>query len=127
MPRTIAVTALAAALSLPLIVGATTANASCDARKNTGTLLGGVGGALLGNSVSRGGGGAIVGGLGGAVLGHEIAKSGCSHYRPTASHSRRTRHVQDRYAGDRPVEPARKIYYDQYGNALIAPAPAYGH
>jgi uncharacterized protein YcfJ len=57
--------------------------ASADARgcRNTGTVVGGVAGALLGNGVSRGGGktgGTIIGGLGGAVVGHEIAKRNCA-------------------------------------------------
>src|ERR1700722_12267165 len=83
MRRTIALAALAAAVSLPLIAGPTDASASCQSRKNTGTLVGGVGGALIGNSIARGGGGAVLGGLGGAVLGHEIARSSCGreHYR----------------------------------------------
>jgi len=122
MRKIFAVTALAAAMSLPMIVGATDANASCQGRKQTGTILGGVGGALLGNSISKGGGGAIVGGLGGAVVGHEIAKSGChgtnrAYYRSSRS----------RYAAAQAPAPAygRKVYYDQYGNAVVSPQPYY--
>jgi len=51
---------------------------------NTGTVVGGVAGALLGNSVAKGGGktgGTIIGGLGGAVVGHEIAKRNCGEAR----------------------------------------------
>jgi len=40
------------------------ANASCQGRKDTGTLLGGRRRALIGKLGSKGGGGAIVGGLG---------------------------------------------------------------
>ena len=51
-------------------------NAGCKRRAgNTGTIVGGLGGALVGNSVSHGGGklgGALIGV--GAVAGHEIAK-----------------------------------------------------
>jgi uncharacterized protein YcfJ len=62
--------------------------ASADARscRNTGTVVGGVAGALLGNGVSRGGGktgGTILGGLGGAVVGHEVAKRNCGEARET--------------------------------------------
>ena len=56
MRKILAMTALAAAFALPMVVGSTDANASCQGRKNTGTLIGGVGGALLGNAISHGGG-----------------------------------------------------------------------
>jgi hypothetical protein len=120
MRKTIDFAALAAAIALPLVAGSTDANASCQSRKNTGTLIGGVGGALLGNSVSRGGGGAVIGGLGGAVLGHEIAKGGCGPSRHTSYRSSRTRYAETQDRG-----PVRKIYYDQYGNAVVSPAPSY--
>jgi uncharacterized protein YcfJ len=64
-----------AALCLSLL--ATEAQASCQGRKTTGTVVGAAGGALVGNALWHGGGGAVVGGLGGAVAGHEIAKGGC--------------------------------------------------
>ena len=119
MRRTIALVALAAAVSLPLIAGPTDASASCQSRKNTGTLVGGVGGALIGNSIARGGGGAILGGLGGAVLGHEIAKGGCG---PSRHASYRSTHSRYAAAARGPVG---NVYYDQYGNAVVAPPPAY--
>ena len=101
--------AFAALIALPLIVGPTAASASCQGRKDTGTILGGVGGALLGNSISRGGGGAVVGGLGGAVVGHEIAKGGCGSSRHASY-----RHSHSRYASRSP----QNVYYDQRGNAV---------
>ncbi|MGZ6020732.1 MAG: hypothetical protein ACXWKO_18860 [Phenylobacterium sp.] len=107
MRKTITMTALAALIALPLIGGASEANASCRGRANTGTAIGAVGGALLGNSISRGGGGAVVGGLGGAVLGHEIAKGGCAHSRHAYY-----RHSNARYANN------RQVYYDQHGNPV---------
>ncbi|WP_293370745.1 glycine zipper domain-containing protein [Phenylobacterium sp.] len=47
--------------------------------RNTGTVLGAVGGGLIGNSVSKGGGGALVGAGLGAVAGHQIAKHNDTH------------------------------------------------
>lgn len=117
MRKTFAITALAAALALPLIAAPTAASASCEGRKNTGMVLGGVGGALIGNSVSKGGTGAVIGGLGGAVLGHQVAKSGCSSQRYTRASSR-NRATAARSA---PAK-ARKVYYDQYGNPVGAVA-----
>lgn len=113
MRKTLALTALAALLTLPLVAGP--ADASCRSRKLNGTLLGGVGGALLGGAVTHGSTGPIVGGLGGAVVGHEIGRNGCgrharAHYQP--------RHAT-RYANEQP-RAVRKVYYDQYGNAISA-------
>ncbi len=47
--------------------------------RNTGTVLGAIGGGLLGNSVSKGGGGALIGAGVGAVAGHQIAKHNDTH------------------------------------------------
>lgn len=118
MRKTLTTTALAALIALPLIAAsATDAAASCRGRANTGTAIGAVGGALIGNSISRGGGGAVIGGLGGAVIGHEIAKGGCrrthhAYYRRTDA---RYAEANGRYASARPV------YYDQQGRPVEAP------
>jgi uncharacterized protein YcfJ len=113
MRKTLSATALAVLIAAPLLASATDADASCRGRKDTGTALGAIGGALIGNSVSRGGGGAVVGGLGGAVIGHEIAKGGCGHARTYY------RHTSNRYAYERrPAAPARTVYYDRYGNPV---------
>ena len=112
MRKTITLTAMAGLIALPLIAGSSDANASCRGRANTGTAIGAVGGALLGNSISRGGGGAVIGGLGGAVLGHQIAKSGC-----VRSHHAYYRHSNARYADNR-YTYNRPVYYDQRGNPV---------
>lgn len=117
MRRFLALTALTAAIAIPL-AAPTDASASCEGRKNTGTVIGGVGGALLGNSISKGGGGAILGGLGGAVVGHEIAKDGCEKPRQAAAHPTR----RERVAATQPV---RKVYYDRYGNAVVSNPPVH--
>ena len=122
MRRILAKTALAALVAAPLLIGATDASATCQDRKTTGTLLGGVGGALVGNSISHGGGGAVVGGLGGAVLGHEIARSGCNTSR-TYYRTSRTRYASQR-APAAPPRAVRKVYYDEYGNP-VASGPVY--
>ena len=118
MNRLIVVAGLAGALALPILIAPATASASCADRKMTGTVLGGVGGALIGNSIAGGGGGAILGGLGGAVLGHEIAGSGCRRARSTA-------YYRPGYPnGPAPARAVRYVYYDQYGNPVSeGPAP----
>ena len=122
MRRTFALSALAALVAAPMLIGATDANATCQSRKTTGTVLGGVGGALVGNSISHGGGGAVIGGLGGAVLGHEIARSGCNTSR-TYYRTSRTRYASQR-APAAPPRAVRKVYYDEYGNP-VASGPVY--
>ena len=114
MKHQILIASLAAVLALPLAAAPTTASASCAGRKMTGTVLGGLGGALIGNSIARGGGGAIVGGVGGAVLGHEIARSGCGHERRMAYYGPRDRQPAER-------GPARYVYYDDRGQTVAAP------
>jgi hypothetical protein len=113
MRKTLSYAGLAALIALPLVAGPTDASASCHSRKTTGTVLGGVGGALIGNSISHGGGGAVVGGLTGAVVGHEIGRSGCrrvAYYHP--------RHSRSAVSYNRYGHPVRKVYYDQYGNPV---------
>jgi len=105
---------MAALIAAPMIVGATDASASCQGRKDTGTAIGAVGGALLGNSISKGGGGAVVGGLGGAVVGHQIAKSGCGPSRH-AYYRRHSRYARSGY--DRGYT-SRGYYYDEHGNRI---------
>lgn len=116
MRKTLALSALAALIALPMIAGPTDADASCRSRKLNGTIIGGVGGALLGGAVTHGSTGPIVGGLGGAVVGHEIGRNGCGR---KVSHNyssrQRTHYAQARNA---PSQAVRKVYYDQYGNAI---------
>jgi uncharacterized protein YcfJ len=113
MRNTFTAAALAALVALPLIAAPTGSSASCQSRKNVGTILGGVGGALIGNSISHGGGGAVIGGLGGAVVGHQIAKSGCGPSRH--AHYRRG---ESRYAYRSNDRPSGNVYYDQRGNLV---------
>lgn len=116
MRKTLGCLALAGLIALPVMTISTDASAaSCHARKVNGTLLGGVGGAVLGGAVTHGSTGPIVGGIGGAVLGHEIGRSGCRYSRSAYRGPSRTR-----YQSEAP-RPVRKVYYDQYGN----PMPGY--
>jgi uncharacterized protein YcfJ len=118
MKKTVVYAALAALIALPMVSAPTDADAaSCRNRKVNGTILGGVGGALLGGAVTHGSTGPVVGGVGGAVLGHEIGRSGCrkrtAYYAPRRSS----------YRASAPT-PVRKVYYDRYGN-VVASEPVY--
>jgi len=79
--RTLLALAGAGVIAASALVVPQAASAASSNCRNTGTVVGGVAGALIGNGVSRGGGktgGTILGGLGGAVVGHEIAKRNCA-------------------------------------------------
>jgi uncharacterized protein YcfJ len=110
--KTILATSLAAlALSLVAVSGAEAA--SCSSRKATGTVVGGVGGAVLGNAIKGGGLGLVAGAVGGGLVGREVGKSGCRKtvYRSSARSTT--------YNAPAPAPtPARKVYYDQRGNAV---------
>jgi hypothetical protein len=117
MKRVLIVASLAAGLALPLVIAPAAANASCAERKATGTVVGGVGGALIGHAIFGGVGGAVAGGLGGAVAGHEIAGAGC--HRSYARYDRRSypSGQNERYAGGA-TDAGRPVYYDQYGHIV---------
>jgi uncharacterized protein YcfJ len=118
MTNWFAMCGLAAVLAAPVLMAPGSASASCAERKATGTVVGGVGGALIGNSISHGGGGAILGGLGGAVVGHQIAKGGCADHRYTHTDRRYRSHAYRRHVGNQQAQAA--TYYDQRGNAVGA-------
>jgi uncharacterized protein YcfJ len=117
MKRILVVASLAMGLALPLVVAPAAANASCEDRRVTGTVVGGVGGALIGHAIFGGVGGAVAGGLGGAVAGHAIAGEGCHRtyardYRRSYSYGR-----DDRYASNA-AYAGPPVYYDEYGRVV---------
>jgi uncharacterized protein YcfJ len=115
--KTLSITALATVLALPQANAA-----SCHSRKFNGTVIGGIGGALLGGAVTHGSTGPIVGGLAGAVVGHEVGRNGCTSrtYYRTSRTRQYYRSAPARYYA--PARPApRQVYYDQYG------APVYNY
>ena len=69
------------AVSLALLCAvATTADAGCQGRKTTGTVVGAGAGGVLGNVITHG---SVIGTVGGAVVGgvagHSIAAGNCAH------------------------------------------------
>ena len=115
MRNTLVLSAIAALVAGPMVALPSGADAAtCHNRKVNGTLLGGVGGALLGGAVTHGSTGPIVGGVGGAVLGHEIGRGGCRRYA-------RTYHRPARASYEAPPRRAvSKVYYDRYGNPVAS-------
>jgi len=115
MPRLIIIGLAIGAMALPALAPSQADAASCRSRKTTGTVIGGLGGALVGNAISKGGGGLLIGGVGGALVGREIGKSGC--------HRTRTVYYQGGSGSRAPAQsartqPVRQVYYDQRGNPV---------
>jgi hypothetical protein len=75
---------LAALALIPALAAAPAHAGSCEQRAHehrvVGTVLGAIGGAVIGNQISHHGG-AVVGGIGGAVVGNQLARSKCYHRR----------------------------------------------
>jgi uncharacterized protein YcfJ len=112
----------AAGLALALAAStAAEARSGCEAyahnRRVTGTVVGALGGGLLGSAVAGHGSkgtGALVGAGLGAVVGNQLSRTSCDHYA-----YRRTRH---RYARTRTYAPSP--YAGAYGQNASAYAPA---
>jgi len=107
----------------------TLAHANCHDRRVTGTVIGAVGGGLIGAGAAHGAGRAPWGFLGaglGALAGNAIAGAGCGHY---AYYHRP--HYPRRYYGDRYYAPAAyaprrceiryRTYYDAYDQLIEQP------
>jgi hypothetical protein len=71
------VAGLAAAVAAPSLARAESCQRYAHDRKVTGTVLGGVGGALIGNAITHNTTGAVLGGVSGAVVGNQIARVNC--------------------------------------------------
>jgi len=123
------------------------ARSGCEAyahnRKVTGTVIGGVAGALLGSAVAGHGSkgtGALIGGLGGAAVGNNLARVHCRSGGYAARRTHRTSYARSRiygptYAGmaASATSPAYAVntaaschyvtrpYYDRAGKLLYAP------
>ncbi|NQE60654.1 hypothetical protein [Caulobacter sp. RHG1] len=114
MARLAVISLVVGALALPAALAPVEANAaSCSSRKATGTVLGGLGGALVGNAISDGGGGLIVGGVGGALIGRQIGKSGCRKRVTTTYYD-----SGPRAARAAQPAPVQTVYYDHMGNPV---------
>ena len=114
MRKTIIATSLSA-LVLAVFAASGAEAASCSSRKATGTVVGGLGGAVLGNAIKGGGLGLVAGAVGGGLVGREVGKSGCR--RTTAYRSSSRSYAAPAAAPARAV-PGR-VYYDRYGNPVV--------
>jgi uncharacterized protein YcfJ len=109
---------VAAAAAAPTLASARTA---CDQRAHerrvTGTVLGAVGGALIGSAVSHKNG-ALIGGLGGAVVGNQLARTKCDtgySYNRTSNRGTASRNRAYRQASYDQCRMVSRPYYDDRG------------
>lgn len=129
MRRTLMIAGLAAAMAAPSVAGARTyCEQRAHDRRVTGTVLGGIGGALVGGAIgdTRG---AVIGGLGGAVVGNQVARTKC-YSPPQASYHSRTRSSRSApgrgyndasYAAPRGCTYENRRYYDERGQVVYTP------
>jgi hypothetical protein len=89
MRRSLIIGALVAAIAAPSLANAESCQSRAHDRKVTGTVVGGVGGALIGNAITHNTTGAVLGGLSGAVVGNQVARTKCNDH---ADYDRRPEH-----------------------------------
>lgn len=128
MRRTLLIAGLVAAVAAPSIASAESCAKRAHDRRMTGAVVGGIGGALIGNAITRDSTGAILGGLGGAVAGNQIARTSCDRPHSSSRARARTYRSSERY--DRPRETRasyhsscryeNRPYYDARGQLVYA-------
>lgn len=128
MRRILMIAGVAAVVAAPSLASAESCQRYAHDRKVTGTVLGGIGGALIGQAISHNTTGTLLGGVGGAVVGNQVARVNCADRR--ASYHRRTRYTQrydNRYYDRASYAPRggcsyeTRPYYDERGQLVYAP------
>jgi uncharacterized protein YcfJ len=71
--------AAAASLSIPTVADARSCQRRAHDHRVAGTVIGAIGGALVGNAISHRNG-ALIGGIGGAVVGNQVSRRSCDGY-----------------------------------------------
>lgn len=103
------------------IAAAPAAQAACQKRTN-GTIIGALGGALLGSAVAGRGDrteGALIGGAAGGVVGNQVSK--CKRY-PSRTTSRARTAQSAAYVQRAPsCRYENRPYYDAYGDVVYQP------
>jgi uncharacterized protein YcfJ len=91
-------------------------------RRVTGTVVGGIGGALIGQAISHNTAGTVLGGVGGAVVGNQIARTSCDHH--YAYHAHASQRYDDQraaaYGAPAGCRYESRPYYDERGQMVYA-------
>jgi uncharacterized protein YcfJ len=117
--------AMIAGLAISVAAVPAASQAACQKRTN-GTVIGALGGALLGSAVAGRGDrteGALIGGAAGGLVGNQVSKCRPKAYSSRSYHRART---YDRASYDRPRYAAScrmetRAYYDAYGQRVYQP------
>lgn len=117
--------AMIAGLAIAVAAVPAASQAACQKRTN-GTVIGALGGALLGSTVAGRGDrteGALIGGAAGGLVGNQISKCRTKSY---SSRSYQRARTTERASYDRPrAAPACRMetraYYDAYGQRVYQP------
>ncbi|MFI4966004.1 MAG: YMGG-like glycine zipper-containing protein [Caulobacterales bacterium] len=132
MRRILTIAGLIAAVAAPSMIPArASADSYCEhrahQRKVAGTLLGALGGGLLGNAVSHhGGGGTLIGAGVGAVVGNNLARTNCYGHAYYRARPRRSSYGSTYAPASYPSAGARtchyetKPFYDAHGRLVYA-------
>jgi uncharacterized protein YcfJ len=122
--RAIVVGACLIALSAPLAAHAGSCESDARNRRVAGTVLGAVGGAVIGNQVSHSGG-TIVGGLVGGFAGNQLSRTHCPHYSRASRRERRHETPPPRPSQEAQQGPTTgacamedRPFYDAHGNLV---------
>jgi uncharacterized protein YcfJ len=132
MRRTLMIAGLAAVVAAPSIASARTyCEQQAHDRRVTGTVLGGIGGALVGGALGDTKG-AVIGGVGGAVIGNQVARTKCyspprqASYHAGARAGRTAPAAEVKgydatYAAPRGCTYENQRYYDERGQVVYTP------
>jgi len=129
MRRTLMIVGLIAAVAAPSLASAESCGQRAHDRRVTGTVLGGVGGALIGQAISHNTAGTLLGGVGGAVVGNQVARTSCDGaryaYRSRTRYSHRPsqpRYYDNAaYAAPGGCRYENRPYYDERGQLVYQP------
>jgi uncharacterized protein YcfJ len=93
MRKAALIVGLAVIATAPSLARAESCQRHAHDRKVTGTVVGGLGGALIGNAITHNTTGALLGGVSGAVVGNQVARVNCDdgprYYDRSRRHHRR--------------------------------------
>lgn len=117
--------AMIAGLAIAVAAVPAASQAACQKRTN-GTVIGALGGALLGSTVAGRGDrteGALIGGAAGGLVGNQISKCNNKTY---SNRSYRRARTTERASYDRPRSGSdcrmeTRAYYDSYGQRVYQP------
>ena len=128
MKRYLIVASAVALMAVPTFASARDAcQQRAHDRKVTGTVLGAVGGALVGGAVGDTKG-AVIGGLGGAVVGNQLARKKCDTGQRTYRSSQSSRQSYNRAPEYRPAKTnvscryESRPFYDARGELVYSQA-----